>query len=251
MAHLFRLGWVAQPSPKHTQHAYHHIHKQFRQLLQTWCWRVVRPPRITGGATTTTGTLGPPPTPSDSNSGNFPLSLATPRGAAGGAAADSGSSSSSGLSSGSSPQRRLDFLHHEWVSRQYQLFAALLQRFPAPPPPGQPLPPLTSVGMALPSLPWSEAENYVLPDHHLLNAALHLARERAVARFLGENPRTDSKFAERVAQNLGLEGPLLVAPLYVGGRPRLVDPGLEEGRGEADVNELVRALLLLVGLPGW
>lgn len=107
------------------------------------------------------------------------------------------------------------------------------------------MPPLSSVGMALPSLPWAEAEAYVTPDYHLLNAALHLARERAVARFLGENPRADSKFAERVAQNLGLEGPLLVAPLYVGGRPRLVDPSLEEGRLEADVNELVRGLFCL------
>lgn len=215
-----------------------HIHiTQFRQLLQTWCWRVVRPPRIIGGGSTISAP-GLPSTPSDSSSaGSLPVSLATPRGAACGAVADG---SSSGLSRGSSPQRRLDFLHHEWASRQYQLFASLLQRFPAPPPPGAPLSPLPSVGMALPSLPWAEAEAYITPDYHLLNAALHLARERAVARFLGENPRADSKFAERVVQNLVLEGHLLVAPLYVGGRPRLVDPSLEEGRLEADVNELVR-----------
>ena len=66
------------------------------------------------------------------------------------------------------------------------------------------------------------------------------AKERAVAAYLGANPRADSKYAARVAANLGLEGPLLAAPLYVGGRPRLVDPTMEEGKLEADLCELVR-----------
>lgn len=132
------------------------------------------------------------------------------------------------------PQRRLEFLHYEWVSRQYQLFAGLLQRFPAPPPP--PTPSTTNTGLSA----WQEAEAYVGPDHHLFTAALYLAKERGVARFLADNPRADSKFAARVAANLGQEGPLLAPPLYVGGRPRLVDPSLEEGRLEADLNELVR-----------
>lgn len=197
------------------------LHTQFRQLLQTWCWRVVRPPRITGGSSSIL-----PPASSTSAT-----SLTTPRGA-------SAASSLLLPSLDAPPLRRLDFLHYEWASRQYHIFAALLQRFPAPPP-GTPLPP-PAPQPTLPSLPWHEAEAYVLPDHHLFNAALYLAKERTVARFLTDNPRHDSKFAARVAANLGLEGPLLVAPEYMGGRPRLVDPTMEEGRLEADLNELVR-----------
>lgn len=33
---------------------------------------------------------------------------------------------------GLSDQQRLEFLHHEWVSRQYELFGELWQRFPSP-----------------------------------------------------------------------------------------------------------------------
>ncbi len=124
---------------------------------------------------------------------------------------------------------RLSFLQYEWASRQCQIFGDLLQRFPSPP-------------LSTPTS--TELETYVDPDHYFFNAALYTAKERQVALFLQANPRTDSKFAARLASNLGMgEGPLLDSPLYLGGRPRLVDPSLEDGMLEADLNELIQLIL--------
>ena len=67
----------------------------------------------------------------------------------------------------------------------------------------------------------------------------YTSKRRSVAKFLAQNPRTDSKYAERVAMNLGIKGPLLRSPFFVGGRPQLTDPTIEGGKTEADLIELV------------
>ena len=39
--------------------------------------------------------------------------------------------------------------------------------------------------------------------------------------------------------NLGIKGPLLRSPYFIGGRKQLIDPTIEEGMVESDLIELV------------
>ena len=75
-----------------------------------------------------------------------------------------------------SPPRRLDFLHLQWVSRQYQILGHLLQRFPSPhlaPPPPPPTAMAAGAGAAAAAAAAAaEADSLVDPDHYLLNAAM-------------------------------------------------------------------------------
>ena len=61
------------------------------------------------------------------------------------------------------PEHRLDFMHYEWLSRQYELIGELLQRFPCP---------HTAVmgGVAGSGAP--DLDCYADPDHYFFNAAL-------------------------------------------------------------------------------
>jgi hypothetical protein len=68
-----------------------------------------------------------------------------------------------------------------------------------------------------------------------------MSKRRASAQALVQTPRAStSKYTVRLADNFGIQGPLIYAPYYVGGKPRLADPSLEDGLPEAEVANLVR-----------
>ena len=69
------------------------------------------------------------------------------------------------------PNHRLDFLHFEWVAKQYQLFGDLLQRFPSPHLGNfgtQGSGPNGAGGAAAAEI----TETYADPDHYIFNAAM-------------------------------------------------------------------------------
>lgn len=69
----------------------------------------------------------------------------------------------------------------------------------------------------------------------------YMSKRRASAQALVQTPRAStSKYTVRLADNFGIQGPLLYMPYYVGGKPRLADPSLEDGLPEAEVANLVR-----------
>ncbi|TFJ87161.1 hypothetical protein NSK_001493 [Nannochloropsis salina CCMP1776] len=217
--------------------------KQFRLLMQTWVWGrsnlYQNIPRHYGGAIFN-GALGSsfPPWPSssagaDESTADGSGSAQTVQGASWPATRSLGPP---GSQRGHYP--RLEFMHLEWVARQQQIFAELLQLFPRSPSP-EPAPSTPGGGSA-----GDQFGAYVEPDHFFFNAALFVSKQRELAGSRRPSAPHDGKFAALLANDLSPDkGPRLSWPLYVGGRPRLTASNLEGEMSEADLQALVLVIL--------
>ncbi|KAM3571497.1 hypothetical protein VYU27_006473 [Nannochloropsis oceanica] len=221
--------------------------RQFRLLMSTWGWK--KQQRVGRAVDGDAGTGRPLITmmPSSSFSSSFSsssTSTSSPLDGSCSGGLDTTPRGAAGAPSAAPPTEynRLDFLSYKWTARQNQIFGDLLQLFPCFPSPPSSISNSSSNSSSATAA--ATIMTYMDPDHYFFNAALEIAKQREMGLFLQANPRPESKLMVRFESHMGSgAGPLLGLPLYMGGRPRLVDSNIENGIGEGDICDLVQLIL--------